>query len=73
MARKLTEQGFKLKIKLLNENKSQSWFASQLGISRQQLTNVIYGEGNLRLELAIDKYIEEGLIDDTYNNQQRPS
>lgn len=78
MARKLTEQGFKLKIKLLNENKSQSWFASRLGISRQQLTNVIYGEGNLRLELAIDKYIEEGLIeegliDDTYNNQQRPS
>jgi len=68
MARTLTNRGYKLKIKLLQEGKSQSWFANKLGISRQQLTNVLYGEGNLRLELAIEKYIEEGVIDDNYKN-----
>lgn len=68
MARTLTDRGYKLKIKLLQEGKSQSWFANELGISRQQLTNVLYGEGNLRLELAIEKYIEEGVIDDNYKN-----
>ena len=71
MARKLTELGYKLKIKLLQEGKTQSWFAAQFGISRQQLTNVLYGESNLFLEIAMEKYIEEGVIDDNYNNKKQ--
>lgn len=66
----LTELGYKLKIKLLNENKTQTWFAEQLGISRQLLSNVINGDANLLLEIAIEKYVEEGVIDDNYNNKR---
>jgi plasmid maintenance system antidote protein VapI len=70
---KLTERGFKLKIKLMQDNKTQVWLARQLNITPQLITNVIYGNENLNLEIALDQYIEKGVIDDYYKDKKRPS
>ena len=61
---KLTELGYELKIKLLKETKTQTWFAKQLGVSKQLLSNCMYGEKNLKLEEAIRNYIKTGEIED---------
>ena len=57
---KLTELGYELKIKLLKEEKTQTWFAKKLGVSKQLLSNCLYGEKNLKLEEAIRNYIKTG-------------
>ena len=59
----LTKLGYELKLKLLQEGKTQSWLAKQYGISRQLLSNCLYGESNLKLRLAIEKYVKEGVIE----------
>ena len=59
---KLTGLGYKLKIKLLKEGKSQTWLAKKLDISKQLLNNCIYGESNLKLEETLEHYIELGII-----------
>lgn len=73
MAKELTERGFRLKIKLMQDNKTQFWLAKELGVTPQLITNVIYGDGNFNLEIALDQYIEKGVIDDYYKNKKRPS
>lgn len=64
----LTELGYRLKIKLLEERKTQKWLCQQYGISKQLLSNCINGESNLLLEEAIEYYIKTGEIKYDKNN-----
>jgi len=64
----LTELGLRFKIKLLQEGKSQVWFAKRLGVSKQLITNILYGEVNQRIEEAIKNYIETGEVNNVKDN-----
>ena len=50
------ELGFKVKVKLLEQQKTQVWLAKEIGISKQNLNNVINGARNLRLEELLEHY-----------------
>lgn len=56
------ELGFKVKVKLLEQGKSQVWLANQIGISKQNLNNVINGARNLRLEELLQHYVKTGEV-----------
>ena len=56
------ELGFKVKLRLLEQQKTQVWLAKQLGISRQSVNNVIHGARNLKLEELLEHYAKTGEV-----------
>lgn len=54
--------GYKVKIKLLEQGRTQKSLADEIGISKQNLNNVLQGAKNLRLEHLLEHYIATGEV-----------
>jgi antitoxin component HigA of HigAB toxin-antitoxin module len=56
------ELRFKIKVKLLEQGKTQTWLAKEIGCSKQNLSNVLRGNKNLKLEETLLYYIKTGKV-----------
>lgn len=56
------ELGFKVRVKLLEKNMTQVELANIIGISKQNLNNVINGARNLKLEELLEHFVKTGEV-----------